>query len=341
MLVKAEEDVAVEDGSSAAVPPTPVEDIYQAPADAQSFAFEAEVSRMLDIVINSLYQNKDIFLRELISNASDALDKVRFLALTKPDYLSVESKLQVQIEFDKAANTLTIRDTGIGMTMEDMISNLGTVARSGTTRFMQALKDSGDASSSSGMISQIGQFGVGFYSSFLVADRVQVASKHPDSPDQYVWTSTNCANDFQVFKDPRGNTLTRGTEITLFLKDDAMEYASQDKLEKMAKHYSEFVVHPIYLQTFETMTVEIEDDEDDAMPPAGFGLPPTVPPHLIPQDEITASPEQQAVIEKKFEIDLSQTQQKQYKQFQAPTGELFAQSSLVNFSLFQKKLFLF
>ena len=266
MLVKAEEDVAVEDGSSAAVPPTPVEDIYQAPADAQSFAFEAEVSRMLDIVINSLYQNKDIFLRELISNASDALDKVRFLALTKPDYLSVESKLQVQIEFDKAANTLTIRDTGIGMTMEDMISNLGTVARSGTTRFMQALKDSGDASSSSGMISQIGQFGVGFYSSFLVADRVQVASKHPDSPDQYVWTSTNGANDFQVFKDPRGNTLTRGTEITLFLKDDAMEYASQDKLEKMAKHYSEFVVHPIYLQTFETMTVEIEDDEDDATP---------------------------------------------------------------------------
>ena len=97
MLVKAEEDVALENGSSAAVPPTPVEDIYQAPADAQSFAFEAEVSRMLDIVINSLYQNKDIFLRELISNDSDALDKVRFLALTKPDYLSVESKLQVQI----------------------------------------------------------------------------------------------------------------------------------------------------------------------------------------------------------------------------------------------------
>ena len=264
MLVNAAEDVAVEEGSSsAAVPPTPVEDAYQAPADAQSFAFEAEVSRMLDIVINSLYQNKDIFLRELISNASDALDKVRFLALTKPDYLAVESKLQVQIEFDKAANTLTVRDTGIGMTMEDMISNLGTVARSGTTRFMQALKDSGDASSSSGMISQIGQFGVGFYSSFLVADRVQVASKHPDSPDQYVWTSTNGANDFQVFKDPRGNTLTRGTEITLFLKDDAMEYASQEKLEQMAKHYSEFVVHPIYLQTFETMTVEIEDEEGE------------------------------------------------------------------------------
>jgi heat shock protein 90kDa beta len=264
MLVNAAEDVAVEEGSSStAVPPTPVEDAYQAPADAQSFAFEAEVSRMLDIVINSLYQNKDIFLRELISNASDALDKVRFLALTKPDYLAVESKLQVQIEFDKAANTLTVRDTGIGMTMEDMISNLGTVARSGTTRFMQALKDSGDASSSSGMISQIGQFGVGFYSSFLVADRVQVASKHPDSPDQYVWTSTNGANDFQVFKDPRGNTLTRGTEITLFLKDDAMEYASQEKLEQMAKHYSEFVVHPIYLQTFETMTVEIEDEEGE------------------------------------------------------------------------------
>lgn len=259
LVAAQDEDVAASSSTS-----IPVQDAYQAPPDAETFAFEAEVSRMLDIVINSLYQNKDIFLRELISNASDALDKIRFLALTKPEYLEAEPDLKVQIEFDAEANTLTVRDTGIGMTHEDMVSNLGTVARSGTSRFMQALKDSsssGDASS--GNISQIGQFGVGFYSSFLVADRVQVASKHPESPKQYVWTSTNGANDFQIFPDPRGATLTRGTEITLFLKEDAMEYADQIKLEQLAKHYSEFIVHPIYLQTIETMTVEIEDEEDE------------------------------------------------------------------------------
>lgn len=254
-LVAAEEEGVTSSSSS-----IPVPDTYKAPEDAESFAFEAEVSRMLDIVINSLYQNKDIFLRELISNASDALDKIRFLALTKPEYLQAEEKLQVQIEFDAAANTLTVRDTGIGMTHDEMVANLGTVARSGTTRFMQALKEGGE--STSGDISQIGQFGVGFYSAFLVSDRVQVASKHPDSSDQFVWTSTNGANDFQVFKDPRGNTLTRGTEITLFLKEDCMEYADQNRLERLAKHYSEFVVHPIYLQTISTVTVDVDEDED-------------------------------------------------------------------------------
>jgi heat shock protein beta len=216
---------------------------------------------MLDIVINSLYQNKDIFLRELISNASDALDKIRFMSLTKPEYLAVEEKMQVQIEFDPESNTLTIRDTGIGMTHDDMISNLGTVARSGTTRFMQALEQGGDAKSS-GVISQIGQFGVGFYSAFLVSDRVQVASKHPDSDTQYIWTSANGASEFDIYPDPRGSTLTRGTEITLFLKEDCLEYAEQNKLAQLAKHYSEFVQHPIYLRTIETVTVEVEEDED-------------------------------------------------------------------------------
>lgn len=253
-MVAADEDVAAKSS-------IPIQDTYTAPEDAEVFSFEAEVSRMLDIVINSLYQNKDIFLRELISNASDALDKIRFLALTKPEYLDVEHKLQVQIEFDAAANTLTVRDTGIGMTHDEMISNLGTVARSGTTRFLQALKEGGE--STSGDISQIGQFGVGFYSSFLVADRVQVASKHPDSPDQFIWTSTNGSSDFQVFKDPRGNTLTRGTEITLFLKEDCVEYADQNRLERLAKHYSEFVMHPIHLQTISTVTVDVDEDEDD------------------------------------------------------------------------------
>jgi len=238
-----------------------VEDKFEAPESAESFAFEAEVSRMLDIVVNSLYQNKDVFLRELISNASDALDKIRFLSLTKPEYLEAEEKMQVQIEFNVEDNTLVVRDTGIGMTHDEMVSNLGTVARSGTTRFLQALQNGDEAAT--GDISQIGQFGVGFYSAFLVADRVQVASKHPDSDTQYIWTSANGASEFSVFADPRGTTLGRGSEVTLFLKEDCMEYADQAKLEQLAKHYSEFVVHPIFLRHEETITVEIEDEEEE------------------------------------------------------------------------------
>ncbi|KAL3919273.1 MAG: hypothetical protein SGILL_003836 [Bacillariaceae sp.] len=237
-------------------------DTFEAPAGAEKFQFEAEVSRMLDIVVNSLYQNKDVFLRELISNASDALDKIRFLSLTKPEYLKGEDKLQVQIEYDNEHNTLTVRDTGIGMTHDEMVSNLGTVARSGTTKFLQALK--GSEGQASGDISQIGQFGVGFYSAFLVCDRVQVASKHPESDAQYVWTSANGSSEFQIYKDPRGETLTRGTEITLFLKEDAMEYADEMKLSDLAKHYSEFVQHPIYLRTETTMEVEVEDEEEES-----------------------------------------------------------------------------
>lgn len=240
-----------------------VEDTFEAPDNAEHFQFEAEVSRMLDIVVNSLYQNKDVFLRELISNASDALDKIRFLAISKPELLDGEDKLQVQIEFDSEASTLTIRDTGIGMKHDEMVSNLGTVARSGTTRFLQGLKSSNEEGNKSGEVSQIGQFGVGFYSAFLVADRVQVASKHPESDTQYVWTSTNGASEFQIYADPRGTTLARGTEITLFLKEDAMGYANENRLQALAKHYSEFVTHPIYLRTEQTMEVEIEDEDEE------------------------------------------------------------------------------
>jgi heat shock protein beta len=244
------------------------EEAFKAPENAEHFKFEAEVSRMLDIVVNSLYQNKDVFLRELISNASDALDKMRFLSLTNPNYLTGEDQLKVEIEFDPEQNVLIVRDTGIGMMHDELVENLGTVARSGTTRFMQALKDKGESSNGmSGDVSQIGQFGVGFYSSFLVADRVQVASKHPDSDTQWVWTSANGASEFEIFPDPRGSTLTRGSEVTLFLKEDALEYADQYRLEQLAKHYSEFVIHPIYLRTIETMEVEVEDDEEEDATP--------------------------------------------------------------------------
>lgn len=236
---------------------------FSVPDNAESFAFEAEVSRMLDIVVNSLYQNKDVFLRELISNASDALDKIRFLSLTNPDLLTDEENLQVQIEYDDDLNTLTIRDTGIGMTHDDLVANLGTVARSGTSKFLEALKAEGSDGKGLGDISQIGQFGVGFYSAFLVADRIQVASKHPSSPNQYIWTSSNGSSEFKIYEDPRGKTLSRGTEITLFLKEDCLDYADENKLSLLAKHYSEFITHPISLKTKSTMEVEVEDEDEE------------------------------------------------------------------------------
>lgn len=229
------------------------------PEDAETYQFEAEVHRMLDIVVNSLYQNKDVFLRELISNASDALDKIRFLAISKPEMMEGKPELEVRIEYDAERKTLTVRDSGIGMTHDDLMKNLGTVARSGTTKFMEAMSE-GNAD-----MGMIGQFGVGFYSTFLVADRVTVASKHPDSDKQYLWESMNGESEFKIAEDPRGNTLGRGTEITLHLKEDCEEYADSSTLERLATHYSEFVTHPIQLRTTTTEKIEIfdEDDEDE------------------------------------------------------------------------------
>jgi heat shock protein beta len=224
----------------------------------EEFKFQAEVGRVLDIVVNSLYQNKDVFLRELISNASDALDKIRFLAITNPEILGDKSELEIRVSFDNDAKTLTITDSGIGMTKEDLISHLGTVARSGTTNFVNSLKEG------SADISQIGMFGVGFYSAYLVADRVTVASKNPLSEEQYVWSSGNGDSSFTVGVDPRGNTLGRGTEITLHLKEDAEEYANYERLSAMVHHYSEFITHPIFLRKTEISEVP-EDDEDDEM----------------------------------------------------------------------------
>jgi len=223
--------------------------------NSETFEFQAEVSRMLDIVVNSLYQNKDIFLRELISNASDALDKIRFLSISKPNLMESEENLEVRISFNEEEKTLTINDTGIGMTKEELIQNLGTVARSGTTNFMDALKESASN------IEQIGMFGVGFYSSFLVADKVTVASKHPSNDIQYIWSSENGSDSFKIASDPRGNTLKRGTEVTLYMKEDAEEYLDDDKLSEMISHYSEFVTHPIYQR--KTEILEVPDDDDN------------------------------------------------------------------------------
>lgn len=262
-LVHAKDDIDIDD-ASIEVKLSEVPE-YTPPDGAEKFAFEAEVNRMLDIVVNSLYQNKDVFLRELISNSADALDKYRYLSLTEPDTYKGEGvdggdSLEINIEYDIANRTLTIRDTGIGMTRDQLIENLGTVARSGTTKFVEALKEAGNKDAA---VDQIGQFGVGFYSSFLVSDRVTVASKHPSSPKQYVWESLNGASDFVVYDDPRGNTLIRGTEITLHLREDATSYLDPSSLRSLASHYSEFVTHPIRLRTTSTMEVEVDDDEGD------------------------------------------------------------------------------
>merc|ERR1712178_560468 len=218
--------------------------------------FQAEVSRLMDIIINSLYKQKEIFLRELISNASDALDKIRFLSLSEDGILGEgeNKKLEIRISFDKEKRVLTLRDRGVGMTKQDLIQNLGTVARSGTTQFVEAVASGQDTN-------LIGQFGVGFYSAYLVADKIQVTSKHNDD-EQHIWESTADAT-FSVAEDPRGDTLGRGTEIKLFLKEDASEFLEQSKLEDLVKRYSEFITFPIYLHKSKTETVEVPIDDDD------------------------------------------------------------------------------
>ncbi|GFP95252.1 endoplasmin homolog [Phtheirospermum japonicum] len=226
-------------------------------ANAQKFEFQAEVSRLMDIIINSLYSNKDIFLRELISNASDALDKIRFLALTDKDILGEgdDAKLEIQIKLDKEKKILSIRDRGIGMTKEDLIKNLGTIAKSGTSAFVEKMQTSGD-------LNLIGQFGVGFYSVYLVADYVEVISKHNDDK-QHVWES-KADGAFAISEDEWNEPLGRGTEIRLHLRDEAQEYLDESKLKDLVKKYSEFINFPIYLWATKEVDEEVPVDEDDS-----------------------------------------------------------------------------
>eukprot|EP00457_Paulinella_chromatophora_P002121 gb/GEZN01002125.1/.p1 GENE.gb/GEZN01002125.1/~~gb/GEZN01002125.1/.p1 ORF type:complete len:791 (+),score=207.21 gb/GEZN01002125.1/:109-2481(+) len=222
--------------------------------------FQAEVTRLMDIIINSLYSNREVFLREIISNAADALDKTRYLKLHDGQPVG-DDELQIKIRFDKDAKTLTIMDTGVGMTKEDLKNNLGIVARSGTTEFVKAASAGEDA------LSLIGQFGVGFYSVYLVSDRVTVVSKH-DKDDQYIWES-RADKTFTVAKDPRGNTLGRGTQLTLHLKEDALEFASEQKLEELIGRYSQFINYPISLLVSKTVSKEVPVKEEKEVKPEG------------------------------------------------------------------------
>lgn len=227
---------------------------------AESYKFEAEVNRMMKLIINSLYRNKEIFLRELISNASDALDKIRLLSLTDTSVLDSNPELAIRIKADQENKMLHITDSGIGMTKNDLIKNLGTIAKSGTAEFLSQMGDKENIKHD--LNDMIGQFGVGFYSAFLVADKVLVTTKHNED-EQYIWESD--AASFSIVNHPQGNTLSRGTQISLKLKEEASDFLEVNTLKNLIRKYSQFINFPIYIWSSKTIQVDepIEDVQDE------------------------------------------------------------------------------
>lgn len=231
----------------------------QAPA-SEKFEFQAEVSRVMNLIINSLYSNKDVFLRELVSNASDACDKKRFLSLSSGT--SEASAQEIYVKADKEAGTITIEDGGVGMTRQELINNLGSIATSGTSKFLEAIGDGGSPD-----VNLIGQFGVGFYSAYLVADNVTVISKSytDKNAKQYKWESS-ADNSFTISEDDSEPLKAgTGTRIILHVKEDSKEFLENFKLNELMKRYSEFVQFPIYGWHTRTEFDEVPDgDEKDA-----------------------------------------------------------------------------
>ncbi|KAL3510983.1 hypothetical protein ACH5RR_030384 [Cinchona calisaya] len=227
----------------------------------ETHEYQAEVSRLLDLIVHSLYSHKEVFLRELVSNASDALDKLRFLSVTEPDLLGDAGDLEIRIKSDPDIGTITVRDTGIGMTKDELIDCLGTIAQSGTSKFLKALKENKDTGADNSLI---GQFGVGFYSAFLVAEKVVVSTKSPRSDKQYVWEAMADSSSYVIREetDPE-KLLPRGTQITLYLKeDDKYEFSEPTRIQNLVKNYSQFVSFPIYVWLEKSRTVEVEEEEE-------------------------------------------------------------------------------
>ncbi|CAL8358952.1 unnamed protein product [Lota lota] len=253
-VVQREEEAIQLDGLNAA-------QIKEIREKSEKHVFQAEVNRMMKLIINSLYKNKEIFLRELISNASDALDKIRLMSLTNDDAMATNEELTIKIKSDKERNMLHITDTGIGMTKDDLVKNLGTIAKSGTSEFLNKMNEMQTEDQSTNEL--IGQFGVGFYSAFLVADKVIVTTKH-NNGTQHIWESDS--NEFSVIEDPRGDTLGRGSTVTLVLKEEASDYLELETIKNLVKKYSQFINFPIYVWASKTETVEepIEEDAEEA-----------------------------------------------------------------------------
>lgn len=220
-------------------------------AEGETFAFQAEINQLLSLIINTFYSNKDIFLRELISNASDALDKVRYELLSSGAGLPSE-ELKLRVCADKETGTITIEDNGIGMSREELVRNLGTIAHSGTRSFMEALK--GGVTPDIGLI---GQFGVGFYSAFLVADKVKVISKAHGGDEAFVWES-NAGGTFTVTK--YDGAIERGTQVVLQVKEEQKEYLEDPRLREIINKHSQYIGFPIYLREVREEEREVEEE---------------------------------------------------------------------------------